>query len=98
MGFRRYLSAEASTERRPLNPLSRKFARILVRGGYVNGVNGQRQLAQELGPDWKAIQERWLHTIGNLTLTGYNPELSDRPFTENNVLTASVRQLSHLAG
>ena len=69
-----------------------------MQGGYVNGVNGQRQLAQELGPDWKAIQERWLHTIGNLTLTGYNPELSDRPFTENNVLTASVRQLSHLAG
>ena len=32
----------------------------------------------ELGPDWKAVQERWLHTIGNLTLTGYNPELSDQ--------------------
>ena len=24
----------------------------------------------------------WLHTLGNLTLTGYNPELSDRPFSE----------------
>lgn len=34
----------------------------------------------ELGPDWKAIQGKHLHTIGNLTLTGYNPELSDRPF------------------
>lgn len=37
---------------------------------------------RNLGPDWKAIQSRYLHTFGNLTLTGYNPELSDRPFLE----------------
>ena len=37
---------------------------------------------QELGHDWKNIHEKYLHTIGNLTLTGYNPELSDRPFRE----------------
>jgi len=35
---------------------------------------------QELGENWQEVQERYLHTIGNLTLTGYNPELSDRPF------------------
>lgn len=35
-----------------------------------------------LGPDWQHIQEEWLHRLGNLTLTGYNPELSDRPFPE----------------
>lgn len=33
-----------------------------------------------LGEDWKRIQETWLHTLGNLTLTGYNAEYSDRPF------------------
>ncbi|MFN0278078.1 MAG: DUF262 domain-containing protein [Pyrinomonadaceae bacterium] len=33
-----------------------------------------------LGEDWRSIQERYLHTLGNLTLTGYNSELSDRPF------------------
>lgn len=33
-----------------------------------------------LGADWEGIRERRLHTLGNLTLTGYNPELSDRPF------------------
>jgi hypothetical protein len=37
---------------------------------------------EDLGPDWKKVQETWLHTLGNLTLTGYNPELSDRPFLE----------------
>lgn len=35
-----------------------------------------------LGENWVDIQARWLHTLGNLTLTGYNPELSDRPFLE----------------
>ena len=35
-----------------------------------------------LGPDWRRVQESWLHTLGNLTLTGYNSEYSDRPFPE----------------
>lgn len=32
---------------------------------------------EALGPDWERIQEQWLHTLGNLTLTGYNSEYSD---------------------
>jgi uncharacterized protein with ParB-like and HNH nuclease domain/predicted transport protein len=47
---------------------------------------------QELGPEWKAVQERWLHTIGNLTLTGYNPELSDRPFSEKLIIKGGFRE------
>lgn len=35
-----------------------------------------------LGPEWERIQQTWLHTLGNLTLTGYNSEYSDRPFNE----------------
>ncbi len=36
-----------------------------------------------LGRDkWRDIQSEWLHRLGNLTLTGYNPEYSDRPFVE----------------
>jgi len=34
----------------------------------------------ELGPDWQRIQQEWLHTLGNLTLTGYNSEYSDHAF------------------
>jgi predicted transport protein len=37
---------------------------------------------QALGPEWKRVQETWLHTLGNLTLTAYNSEYSDRPFIE----------------
>lgn len=35
-----------------------------------------------LGDRWEEVHEEYLHTLGNLTLTGYNPELSDRPFIE----------------
>ncbi|MBH0007954.1 DUF262 and DUF1524 domain-containing protein [Salinibacterium sp. SWN1162] len=35
-----------------------------------------------LGADWQEIQAKYLHTLGNLTLTGYNSEYSDRPFSE----------------
>ena len=33
-----------------------------------------------LGENWKQIQSAYLHTIGNLTLTKYNTELSDSSF------------------
>ena len=37
---------------------------------------------EELGENWQKVHGKYLHTIGNLTLTGYNPELSDHSFTE----------------
>ena len=36
----------------------------------------------DLGDDWHEIQKKYLHTIGNLTLTAYNSEMSDRHFLE----------------
>ncbi|MFA7169721.1 MAG: DUF262 domain-containing protein [Candidatus Paceibacterota bacterium] len=36
----------------------------------------------ELGDDWERIQKTYLHTPGNLTLTGYNSEYSDKSFLE----------------
>ncbi|WP_095499152.1 DUF262 and DUF1524 domain-containing protein [Paraferrimonas haliotis] len=44
--------------------------------------NLSEQWQQALGENWQAIQEQYVHTIGNLTLTGYNSELSDKFFTE----------------
>ena len=37
---------------------------------------------RELGENWSQIHDEWLHTIGNLTLTGYNPEYQNLPFKE----------------
>jgi len=33
-----------------------------------------------LGEKWEKVHQDYLHTLGNLTLTGYNSELSDFPF------------------
>jgi uncharacterized protein with ParB-like and HNH nuclease domain/predicted transport protein len=47
---------------------------------------------RDLGIDWKLIQERYLHTLGNLTLTGYNSEYSDRPFSEKKSMEGGFAQ------
>lgn len=41
---------------------------------------------QELGNNWEATKDKYLHTIGNLTLTGYNSELSDNSFSEKKAI------------
>lgn len=35
-----------------------------------------------LGEEWERVHNEYLHTIGNLTLTNYNSEMSDKPFLE----------------
>jgi len=35
-----------------------------------------------LGPNAADVHERWLDVLGNLTLTGYNSELSNSPFAK----------------
>ena len=47
---------------------------------------------QALGPDWQRVQQQWLHTLGNLTLTGYNAEYSDRPFTEKRDMAGGFKE------
>jgi len=37
---------------------------------------------ESLGEEWERIQKTWLHTLGNLTLTAYNSDYSDRSFLE----------------
>ncbi|GAA7110381.1 DUF262 and DUF1524 domain-containing protein [Helicobacter pylori] len=37
---------------------------------------------KDLGENFQEIHNKYLHTIGNLTLTGYNPEYSNKSFQE----------------
>ena len=37
---------------------------------------------EELGENWREAHDEYLHTIGNLTLTGYNSELSNSTFID----------------
>ena len=47
---------------------------------------------QALGTEWERVQQEWLHTLGNLTLTGYNAEYSDRPFAEKRDMEGGFKQ------
>lgn len=44
--------------------------------------NLSAQWREELGDEWERVHTEYLHTIGNLTLTGYNSELSDHTFRD----------------
>ena len=45
-----------------------------------------------IGSEWQQVQARWLHTLGNLTLTGYNAEYSDHPFVKKRDMTGGLRE------
>ncbi len=45
-----------------------------------------------LGENWEFVREKYLDTLGNLTLTGYNPELSNADFENKK----SIYKNSHL--
>lgn len=51
-----------------------------------------RSWRKALGDDWQKVQETWLHTLGNLTLTGYNAEYSDRAFSEKRDMKGGFRE------
>ena len=48
--------------------------------------NVSSQWQAELGENWERIKDKYLHTLGNLSLTGYNSELSDRPFCQKKTI------------
>lgn len=58
---------------------------------HIMPQNPTRAWQQALGAEWEAVHDRYLHTLGNLTLTGYNPEYSDRPFLEKRDMPGGFR-------
>lgn len=48
----------------------------------------------DLGVNWKEIQKTYIHTIGNLTLTAYNSEMSDRPFMDKMNMPGGFKESS----
>jgi uncharacterized protein with ParB-like and HNH nuclease domain/predicted transport protein len=54
--------------------------------------NLSAQWRSDLGPEFQRIQQRWLHTLGNLTLTGYNSEYSDRPFADKRDMKGGFKE------
>lgn len=54
--------------------------------------NLSKEWQKDLGEHYKEIQEKYLHTLGNLTLTGYNSEYKDKPFKEKRDMQGGFRQ------
>ena len=54
--------------------------------------NLNAQWRADLGEKWKDIHAQYLHTLGNLTLTGYNSEYSDRAFKDKRDMIGGFRQ------
>lgn len=48
-----------------------------------------QQWQADLGANYSKIRKEWLHKLGNLTLTGYNPNLSNKSFAEKRSLLNS---------
>ncbi|GHP26677.1 hypothetical protein JP0038_06800 [Helicobacter pylori] len=49
------------------------------------------ELKKDLGQDHERIHTQYLHTIGNLTLTGYNSEYSNKSFQEKSFKDSPLR-------
>ncbi|MFP6279746.1 DUF262 domain-containing protein [Helicobacter pylori] len=47
---------------------------------------------RDLGENFKAIHDKYLHTIGNLTLTGYNEKYSNNSFQEKRDMEKGFKQ------
>jgi len=63
----------------------------------VTEASVEHVMPQTLTPEWEAAlgadavndHVKWLHTIGNLTLSAYNPELSNKPYSQKRVVYAN---------
>lgn len=49
-----------------------------------------------LGDNWEQVHDRYLHTLGNLTLTGYNSELGDKPFDVKKNMLENPEHPTHI--
>ena len=54
--------------------------------------NPSDEWKKSLGDNWKEVQKTYLHTIGNLTLTAYNSEMSDKPFMIKMDMTGGFKE------
>jgi len=71
--------------------------RVMVQDYTIEHIMPQNETVsaawqQELGTDWKRVHGQYLHTLGNLTLTGYNSEYSDHPFKQKRDMAGGFKQ------
>ena len=74
----KYLLRKLENQERPGEPINVDDFTI----EHVMPQTLTKEWQQELGENYSQIHDEWLHTIGNLTLTGYNPKYQNLSFKE----------------
>ena len=98
VGFRLYLRSRLERTRLVLRTLEQSFGHNEV-PEFTDKITIEHIMPQTLSDDWKrdiganalAVHVQWLDTIGNLTMSGYNPNLSNLPFSEKKVILADSK-------
>lgn len=78
---RDYVLRRLENSAHPNEPLA-NLAGLTVEHVLPQNENLSDEWKTELGINWQTVRDKYLHTLGNLTLTGYNSLYSDRPFAE----------------
>jgi len=68
---------------------------IKAKGLNIEHIMPQKLTAswrQDLGNDFLKIHKQYLHTLGNITLTGYNSQMSNKPFIEKRDMEKGFKQ------
>lgn len=55
-------------------------------------IDNNKEWQRELGENWQEIHKKYLHTLGNLALTGYNSEYSNKSFREKQNMQGGFKE------
>ena len=100
---RLYITSRLARARLILDALERKLAGKEAADLPDESITIEHIMPQRLNREWRGalgvdaddVHERWRHTLGNLTLTGYSRELGNMPFGEKKaILTESKFSLN----
>ncbi len=87
--FRLYLSSRLARTRLILEAIESSFGHKEA-VALTDKITIEHIMPQTLNEQWRemlgeqalVIHNEWLHTVGNLTLSGYNPDMGNQPFDE----------------
>ena len=63
-------------------PIDLNTANYTIEHIMPQNIEHNRSWQQLFGENWQAVHSLYLHTLGNLTITGYNAEMSNKSFGE----------------
>lgn len=63
-------------------PIDLNTAKYTIEHIMPQNIEHNLSWQQMLGEDWQEVHSLYLHSLGNLTITGYNAEMSNKSFVE----------------